>query len=162
MKASKDITTKPLRSEQQLKVLIAKFEPKRQALIRSVRQSLRKRFPSANELVYDYSTFFVIGYSPTERGIDSVIAIASRADGLRLYFNQRAKLPDPKKILLGSGKQTRFISIESPRTLMLPEVEALVATVIDRAKIPHRPSQRGELIIKSTAATRRSRRTPKG
>ena len=134
MKASKEVTTKPLSAEQQLKGFIAKFEPKHQALIRSVRKALRKRFPSANELAYDYSKFFVIGYSPTERGSDSVIAIATDANRLRLYFNQGPKLPDPKKILLGSGKQTRFIRIESPRTLKLPEVEALLDSAIDRGR----------------------------
>jgi hypothetical protein len=161
MKASKEVTTKPLSAEQQLKGFIAKFEPKRQALIRSVRKALRERFPSANELVYDYSKYLVIGYSPTERGSESVIATSSGADGLRLYFNQGAKLPDPKKILLGSGKQTRFIRIESPRTLILPEVEALMETAIDRAKIPFRPRGRGNLIIRSTSAKQRPRRKAK-
>ncbi len=161
MKASKEGTTELLSAEQELKGLIAKFEPKHQALIRSVRKSLRKRFPSANELVYDYSNSFVIGYSPTDRGIDSVVAIASGADGLRLYFNQGPKLPDPKKILLGSGKQTRFIWIESPRTLRLPEVEALLEAASDRAKAPVRLSGRGKLIIKSISAKQRPRRKPK-
>lgn len=161
MKASKEVATRPLSAEEQLKGFIAKFEPKHQALIRSVRKALRKRFPSENELVYDYSKFFVIGCSPTERGSDSVIAIASGANRLRLCFNQGAKLPDPKKILLGSGKQTRFIWIDSPRTLRLPEVEALLKTAIDRAKAPFRPSGRAKLIIKSISAKQRPRRKPK-
>ena len=161
MKASKETTTKPPSAEQQLNAFIAKFEPKHRALVRSARNFLHKRFPSANELVYDYSKFFVIGYSPIERGSDSVVAIALGADGLRLYFNQGARLPDPKKILLGSGKQTRFIWIESRKTLRLPEVEALMETAIDRAKMPYGPSGRGKLIIKSTSAKRRPRRKPK-
>jgi len=28
---------------------------------------VRRRLPAANELVYDYRSFFVIGYSPTHR-----------------------------------------------------------------------------------------------
>ncbi len=161
MKASKDLKTKPLSAEQQIKGFIAKIEPKRQALIRSVRKSLRRRFPSANELVYDYSKSFVIGYSPTERGIDSIVALASGADGLRLYFNQGPTLPDPKKILLGSGKQTRFIRIESPRTMIVSEVKALLETAIEQAKIPFLPSGGSKLIIKSASAKRRPRRKPR-
>ena len=161
MKASKEVTSKPLSAEQQLKGFIVKFEPKHLALIRSLRKAFRKRFPSANELVYNYSKFFVIGYSPTGRGFESVISIVRGADGVRLYFNQGPQLPDPKKILLGSGKQTRFIRIESPKTLILPEVEALLEKTIDRAKIPFRPSGPGKLIIKSSAATRQPRRKPK-
>jgi hypothetical protein len=161
MKGSREVTVKPLSAEHQLKGFIARFEPKRQTLIRSVRKALRTRFPSANELVYDYTANLVIGYAPTERGSDAVVATASGADGLRLYFNQGPELPDPKKILLGSGKQTRFIWIESPGTLILPEVEALLEAATDRAKIPLRPGGRGELIIKSTAAKRRLSRKPR-
>jgi len=158
MVVSKKVAAKPLSAEQQLKGFIAKFEPKHQALMRSVRRAMRKRFPSANELVYDYARSLVIAYSAIERGSDAVVAIALGADGLRLYFNQGATLPDPKKILLGSGKQTRFIWIESPKTLILPEVQALMEAAVDHATIPARPSGRGKLIIKPKAAEQPSRR----
>ncbi len=161
MKASKKITTEPLSAEQQLQNFIAKFEPKHRALIRTVREALRKRFPSADELVYDYPNAFVIAYSPTERGSDAVVSISAGADGLRLVFTQGATLPDAKKILLGSGKQTRFIWIESPKTLSLPEVKALLELAIDRAKIPLRPSGRGKPIIKPKSAKQPSKRKPK-
>ena len=42
-------------------------------------------------------------------------------------LHPRRQLPDPHKILLGSGKQTRFIRIESAKVLASPEVEALIA-----------------------------------
>jgi hypothetical protein len=38
-----------------------------------VRSAVRKRFPTANELVWDNYNFFVIGYSPTERPTDSIV-----------------------------------------------------------------------------------------
>ncbi len=158
MKAAKVVTTEPLIAEQQLKGFIAKFDTKHQELIRSVRRALRKRFPSADELVYDYPNAFVIAYSPTERGSDAVVSISAGADGLRLVFTQGATLPDPKKILLGSGKQTRFIWIESPGTLTLPEVKALLETATDRAKMPLRPSGRGKTILKPKPAKQRPRR----
>ena len=161
MNASKKGTIKPLSGEQQIKGFITKYEPKCQRLVRSVRKALRKRLPSADELVYDYPNAFVIAYSPTERGSDAVVSISAGADGLRLVFTQGATLPDPKKILLGSGKQTRFIWIESPSTLRLPEVKALLETAIDRAKIPLRPSGRGKPIIKAKSAKQRPKRYPK-
>ena len=156
MKASIRDTTKPLTGEQQIAGLIAKYEPKYQKLIRSVRNTLRKRFPTAEELIYDYSHAFVIGYSSTARGSDSVVAISAAADGLRLVFNQGPTLPDPKKLLRGSGKQTRYIWVESAKTLALPEVEALMRAALDQAKTPLRPSGRGKLIIKPSSAKKRS------
>ncbi len=161
MKASKKGTTKPLSGEQQIKGFIAKYEPKYQRLIRSVRKALRKRFPTADELIYDYNNAFVIGYSPTERGSDSVVAIAAAVNGLRLVFNQGPTLPDPKKLLLGSGKQTRFIWVESAKTLALPEIEALMRAALDRAKTPLRPSGLGKLIIKPSSAKQRPRQKPR-
>jgi len=155
MKASSKGTTKTLSGEEQVKGLIARYEPKYQRLIRSVRNALHKRFPSADELVYDYPNALVIAWSPTERGSDAVVSISAGAEGLRLVFTQGATLPDPKKILLGSGKQTRFIRVESPRTLIRPEVEALIRGAIHRATIPLRRGGRGKLVIKSSSAKQR-------
>jgi hypothetical protein len=144
--------------EWQLKDFIAKFEPRHQKLIRAVRKELRKRFPTAYELVYDNYNFFVIGYSATERTSDAIFSVAAAANGLGLCFIHGAALPDPKKILLGSGGQTRFIRLESAEVLMRPDVEALISAAITRAKTPLPASGRGKLIIKSVSAKQRPRR----
>ena len=111
-------------AEKQLAAFIRKFSPVDQRLIRAVRKALRTRFPTANELVYDNYNFFVIGYSPTERPSDDIVSMAARANGVGLCFIRGASLPDPNKVLLGSGNQTRFIRIDSPAVLERPEVEA--------------------------------------
>jgi hypothetical protein len=141
-----------------LRSYIDRLDPKNQKLIRSVRAAVRKRFPTANELAYDYKRHFVIGYSPTDRGIDSIVAIAARATGVSLYFSQGPQLPDPKRILLGSGKQTRFVQVEAASQLADPDVEALIAATIDQAKIPLPSKGKGSLIIKSAAAKKPPRR----
>lgn len=145
-------------AEALLRSFIKKFEPKDQRLIRAVRAAVRKRFPTANELVWDNYNFFVIGYSPTERPTDSIVSIAARANGVGLCFIQGAGLPDPKRLLLGAGKQTRFIRVESARLLTTPDVEALLAAAIARAKTPPPTTGQGRLIIRSVAAKQRPRR----
>jgi len=147
-------------AEKQLQGFIAKFEPKRQTLIRAVRKALRKRFPSAYELAYDNYNFFVLGYGPTERPSDCFVSMAAGANGVGLCFIRGASLPDPKKILLGSGNQTRFIRIELVDVLERPEVKALVAAAAALAKTPLRASGRGKLIIRSVSAKQRPRRRP--
>jgi hypothetical protein len=57
----------PETPEQQLKGFIAKFDPVMGKQIRECRSAMRKRFPTANELLYDNYNFFVIGYCTTER-----------------------------------------------------------------------------------------------
>jgi hypothetical protein len=153
-----------LTPEAQLRSFNARLDPKHQKFVRSIRTALRKRFPTANELAYDYSGFFVIAYSPTDRGIDAIVSIAARADRVDLYFNRGPKLPDPKKLLLGSGKQTRFIRMETARQLAHPDVEAFIAAAIDLAGVPLPSKGKGSLIVKTnkmnktTGAKKRPRR----
>ena len=147
-------------AEGQLKGFIAKFERKHQALIRAVRKALRKRLPTAIELAYDSYNFLVLGCSPTERPSDAIVSVAAGANGVSLCFLHGASLPDPKKILLGSGTQTRFIRLESVDVLARPEVEALVAAAVARARAPFREAGRGKLIIRSVSAKQRPRRRP--
>ena len=158
MTAARKAPRSTVDAESQLAGFIAKFGPEDQRLIRAVRRAVRKRLPSAHELVYDNYNFFVIGYSPTERPSDAIVSIAARANSVGLCFIHGAALPDPGKILLGSGNQTRFIRLESAGTLSRPEVEALVAAAVTRAKTPLPASGRGTLIIRSVAAKQRPRR----
>jgi hypothetical protein len=145
-------------SEQQLAAFIGKFDAKNAALIRSVRKVLRKRLPSANELVYDNYNFFVIGYCSTERPSDCIVSIAAAANGVGLSFYQGASLPDPHKVLLGSGSQNRFIRIESVATLARPEVGKLIAAAVAQAARPLPASGRGKLVIQSISDKQKPRR----
>jgi hypothetical protein len=149
---------KPGDAEEQLKSFIAKFEPKNQTLIRAVRKVLGKRLPTANELVYDNYNFFVIGYCSSERPSDCIVSIAAGANGVGLSFYRGATLPDPQRILLGSGSQNRFIRIESAETLVRPEVEALISAAAAQGKTALPSSGRGTLIIRSISAKQRPRR----
>jgi len=144
--------------ESQLRSLIEKFDLKDQKLIGSVRSAVRKRLPTANELVYDYGTSLVIGYSPTEHGVESLVSTAARTDGMRLYFMHGPQLPDPKKLLMGSGKQARFIPVKAAKELAHPDVEALIVAAIDRASVALPSMGRGRLVIKPTAASKRGSR----
>jgi hypothetical protein len=146
--------------EDQLESFIDKFDAKTAALIRSVRKTLRKRLPTANELVYDNYNFFVIGYCSTERPSDCIVSIAAAANGVGLSFYYGASLPDPLKLLLGSGSQNRFIRIESAATLAHPGVEDLIAAAIAQAARPLPASGRGKLIIRSISKKQKPRLKP--
>src|SRR5450432_4705645 len=142
----------------QLASFIAKFDPSVAKLVRSCRLAMRKRFPTANELVYDNYNFFVIGYCTTERASDCIVSLATQAKGVALSFYYGATLPDPDNLLLGSGNQNRFIRLESAATLAKPQVEALLSAAAAQAKNPLPKTGRGRLIIKSISAKQRPRR----
>ncbi len=152
------MTTRPRDAEDQLRGFIAKFEPKHQRLIRAVRRVLRREFPTAHELVYDNYNFFVIGYCPTERPSDCIFSIAAASNGIGLCFIQGASLPDPERLLVGAGKQTRFLRLESAAVLDRPEVKSLFRHAVARSKAPMPTKGRGKLIIRSVSAKQRPRR----
>ena len=160
MAVARGIASEQANASKQLDAFIAKFSVKDQQLIRAVRRAVRNRLPTANELVWDNYNFFVIGYSPTERPSDSIISIAARANAVGLCFIHGATLADPKKVLLGSGKQTRFLRLDSAAVLARPEVESLLAAAIAQAKNQFPSTGRGRLIIRSVSAKQRSRRRP--
>lgn len=143
----------------QVEAFIDKFVPAHQRLIRSVRRALRKRLPTAHEMVYDNYNFFVIAYSPSERPSDAILSIAAAANGVGLCFLYGARLRDPQKILSGSGNQTRFLRLPSADVLARPEVDDLIAAAIAAARTPMPAAGRGKLIVRSISAKQRPRRT---
>ena len=142
----------------QIASFIAKFDPAKAKLIRACRSAMRKRLPSANELVYDNYNFFVIGYSASERPSDCVASLAAAANGVGLSFYYGATLPDPDGILLGSGTQNRFVRLPSAATLAEPAVEKLIRAALAQAKTPMPSTGRGRTIVKSISAKQRPRR----
>ena len=138
----------------ELRRLIAKFAPAHQRLIGATRRWLRKRLPTAHELVYEYRDFFVISYSPNERGYEGVLAIRASVNGVRLYFNRGKELPDPEKLLRGSAN-ARWILLEGASTLAHPTVARLIDEAIASNGVPFARTGRGPVVIRSGSAKQR-------
>ena len=156
--ASRPSTANTESPTKQLAGFVAKFDPANAKLIRSSRAALRKRLPTATELVYDNYNFLAIGFSTTERTSDCIVSLAAGSNGVSLSFYYGAKLPDPGRILLGSGSQNRFVRLASASTLSEPGVDALIRAAVAQATPPLPKSGGGKLIIKSISAKQRPRR----
>ena len=144
-------------AEAELRTLIDEFAPAHLRLIGTMRRRLRKRLPTAHEVVYEYRNLgaVVISFSPNERGYDGVLAIRASADGVKLYFNQGKELPDPGKLLQGSS-QTRWINVEGASTLARPEVVSLIDEALARNRVPFAGAGRGSVVMsRSTSAKKR-------
>jgi hypothetical protein len=144
--------------EKQLATFIAEFDPKIAEQIRACRAILRKRFPTAYEIVYDNYNFFVIGYSSTARPSDCVVSLAANSKGVGLSFYWGSTIPDPHKLLQGSGSQNRFIRLPTPEILADAKVAALINAAVAQAKIPLSTTGPATTIIKSISAKQRPRR----
>jgi len=144
---------------EQVAGFIAKFDPAIAKLTRSARSVLRKRFPTAIELVYDNYNALAIGYSPTERTSDVMFSLAVYARGVNLYFMYGRSLPDPDKLLQGSGKQGAFVRLDDLSVLDRPAVNALIAAAVHNSEPPLPAQGKGYTIVKSISAKQRPRRT---
>jgi len=144
----------------QLAAFIAKYDPAVGRLVRATRAAMRMRFPTAFELVYDNYQFLAIGYSATERASDCIVSLAVSPKGVALSFYHGSTLPDPQSILLGGGKQNRFVRLPSAATLEEPAVAALLRAATARARTRLPASGRGGTIVKSISAKQRPRRAP--
>ena len=157
MPSAKTTTPAPASVEKQIAELISRFEAKDQKVFQAARKAVRKRFPTANELVYDYARNFVTGYSPTEAGGEGIAALSLEADGVRFYLTNGAKLPDPHKILQGKAG-ARYMPLGSAKDLLRPEVEALMTAAVKAAKVPLSATGRGELIMKASASEKKPKK----
>lgn len=137
-------------AEAELRTLIEKFTPEHQRLVEAVRRKLRKRLPTAQELVYEYRAWFVISYSPSSHGHEGVLALRGDADGVKLYLQRGKELSDPERLLRGPGKQVRWLAVESAATLARPEVVNLIEQAIALNSVPFASEGRGPVVIRSS------------
>ena len=80
---------------------------------------------------------------------------------MNLNFFPGDRLPDPHKVLKGSGKLNRYVRLEGAATLDEPAVQALTKAAVQNASQPLDRRQKGRIVIASVAAKRRPRRVGK-
>jgi hypothetical protein len=150
--------TKDTRPEEQLAHFIEKFTPDIAAQAGVILNKMRKLYPAAFELVYDNYNALAIGFGPSERSSDAIFSIAVFPRWVSLFFLQAKGLPDPEKILKGSGNVARHVVLSRPAMLDEPAVRNLMESAIERAKVPFDTHGTHRLIIKSISAKQRPRR----
>ncbi len=144
--------------EAQLEEFIARYTPEIAGLTRAVLAEMRRRLPGAVELVYDNYNALAIGFGPTERASDVVFSIAAYPRWVSLFLFRAAKLPDPERLLSGTGSMVRHIVINGPEDLDQPGIRALMAAALDLAGAKLDERQPRRLIVKSVSAKQRPRR----
>jgi hypothetical protein len=143
---------------QQLRSFLAKFDPRVAASARAALSRLRKKLPGAIEIVYDNYNALAIGFGPSEKASEAIFSIAVFPRWVSLFFLQGAKLPDPGKVLKGSGTRARHIVLTDLKILEQPAVKKLIGLALRSANRTLDPRQRRRLIIKSVSAKQRPRR----
>jgi hypothetical protein len=145
-------------AEKQLASFLAKYTQEIADLGEDIRGEMRKLYPTALELVYDNYNALVIGYGPSEKPTEAIFSIVLYPKWVSLFFLQAKGLPDPDRILCGSGTVARHIVLPSAAALHLPEVRSLMREAVAIAKAPFDSKGVHRLIIRSISPTQRPRR----
>jgi hypothetical protein len=145
----------------QLDAFIDKYTPEMAATARQCLKKMRTRLPGAIQLVYDNYNALAIGFSPSEKPSEAIFSIVLSPRYVTLFFLQGKKVPDPKKLLQGSGNVVRTIRLENATDLDKPDVQELISAALKSAKVPIDSNARGKLIIRAVLAKQRPRRPTK-
>ena len=146
--------------EAQVRALITRTAPAHERLTGTMRRWLRKRLSTAHEIVYEYSGWLVISYSPNERGYEGVLVIRVSPAGVALYFNRGRELTDPEKLMRGTGKQARWIPVDGASTLARSAVTQLVDEAIARNPVPFARGGRGPVVVRAAGGKAKARVRP--
>ena len=142
----------------QLDGFIAKFSPEVAAMTNAVLKKMRKRYPTAQVLVYDNYNALAIGFGPSEKAGEAIFSIAVYPKWVSLFFLQAKGVPDPEGLLKGSGNVARHVVLSSPGDLDVPAIVAMMEAALEVAKTPLAEAGEGRLVIKSVSAKQRPRR----
>ena len=95
---------------------IARYTPDIARLARGALARMRRRLPTAYQLVYDNYNGCGVGFSSTERPSNIIFSIVLYPRRVSLFFMNamRSNLQDSQKLLQGSGSLVRFIPLDSP------------------------------------------------
>jgi hypothetical protein len=142
----------------QLEIFIDKFSPEIAEQVRAVLKKMRARLPSTVEMVYDNYNALVIGFCPVEKASEVILSIAVYPRHINLCFFAGDRLPDPEKLLQGSGKISRHIRLDETEMLDRPAVKALMKAAVENASRPLDRKQAGRMVIASISPKQRPRR----
>jgi hypothetical protein len=105
--------------------LLASYPPDTQALALQARRVLVRGLPGAEESVDLPARMIGYSYGPGYRGMVCTL-IPSRA-GVKIGFYRGSELPDPDRLLRGTGKVHRHVPLATAADLRRPGLKGLLA-----------------------------------
>lgn len=137
------------------------FSAGRQEIALKLRDFVWDLYPQTNELVYDNFNALAFGWSPTDKVGDTFCTVAlyrtNKNNHFGFYWGSQIK--DPDKILLGDGKQYRYILVDNfddfPKTYIQKLLKEAYINSLSKIKDESRILN-GQTIIKSISSAKRT------
>lgn len=125
-------STPPTRT---LKEMLAPYPREVQSLARATRALMMDELPKVKETVDSSGPYITYGYAPGYKGVVSYITVSQT--GVKLGVARGTSLPDPKKLLKGSGKANRHVVIKTADDLETPGLRQLIRAALAAWKKEH-------------------------
>src|SRR5438270_7559077 len=100
-------------------------------LVVAVRRVVLEESPGAVELIYDAYSAVSAGYSFTGRPSDCSIYVAAYPKGVNIGLRDGTAVPDPDRLLEGTGRRGRHVKIRDLADLARPGVRALIQAAVE-------------------------------
>jgi hypothetical protein len=126
---------RPAAPTRTFKELLAPYPPDVQALARATRALMLDVLPKVKETVDPTGPYIQYSYAPGYGGIVSYITVNQK--GVKLGVARGTSLPDPKKLLRGTGKANRHVVISTPADLDTPGLRPLIRAAVAAWKKEH-------------------------
>ncbi len=107
----------------------AGYAPEIQEICRVLRAMVLGAMPEAVERLYADQDH--VNYQLTQAARDELVYICPLRDYVRLGFYYGGSLPDPSKVLIGTGKRLRHAKVYSAEAAREPVLEQLVRDAWD-------------------------------
>lgn len=117
-------------------------------------------YPKCNELIYDNYNALVSGWSTTEKMGDTFCSVGVFPKHIHLGFYWGNEIPDPENMLLGKGKQYRYIIVTDmesiPKKYMIRLLKDAYNNSIAKLKLKNiQPQLKGITITKSESPVKK-------
>lgn len=136
------------------------FPPDVQEKVLWLRDFVWDRYPQCNELIYDNYNNVAFGWSPTEKAgqVFCTIAIMRPYGKIHFGFYWGAQISDPENLLIGDGKQYRYLRIENliafPEAYITELLKEAYQVSLDKVKNP-KDIVHGKTIVKAVSDKKR-------
>jgi hypothetical protein len=145
-----------------LRLFLKPFDNEIQEKVMWLREIVWDQYPQTNELIYDNYNALAIGWSPTDKvgHVFCSIAIGRTSKNVHFGFYWGNELSDPARILLGQGKQYRYILVTDKNNFPLSYINQLIKEAyqisLKKVKDPGQLLQ-GLTIVKSRSEKKREK-----
>src|SRR5258706_11934941 len=121
----------------EIDVFLSSYAAPVQAIATRARKALLKAVPGCSETLDTSARVVGYGYGPGYSDIVCVLILAK--GGVKLGLPEGVGLPDPERLLQGTGRRHRHVQLTSPELIESSALEALIRSAVSAYRIRRKP-----------------------